>query len=145
RATIREREVAIRAALGATRQRLVRQLLTESVLLALLGGLAGLVLGFGGSSVLGSLRMQTDLPIHLDFGFDWRVFGYAFSAALITGVVVGIVPALRASRGDLNAVLHQTGRGVVGSRARLRTALVVAQVGGSLILLIIAGLFTRSL
>jgi macrolide transport system ATP-binding/permease protein len=145
RATIREREVAIRAALGATRQRLVRQLLTESVLLALLGGFAGLVLGFGGSSVLGSLHLQTDLPIHLDFGFDWRVFGYAFSAALITGVVVGIVPALRASRGDLNAVLHQTGRGVVGTRARLRTALVVAQVGGSLILLIIAGLFTRSL
>jgi predicted permease len=145
RATIREREVAIRAALGATRKRLVQQLLTESILLALLGGIAGLVLGFGGSSMLGSLRLQTDLPIHLDFGFDWRVFGYAFSAALITGVVVGIVPALRASRGDLNAVLHQTGRGVVGSRARLRTALVVAQVGGSLILLIIAGLFTRSL
>jgi len=145
RATIREREVAIRAALGATRQRLVQQLLTESVLLALLGGGAGLVLGFVASSLLGSLNLQTDLPIHLDFSLDWRVFGYAFAAALITGIIVGIVPALRASRGDLNAVLHQTGRGVVGGRARLRTALVVAQVGGSLILLIIAGLFTRSL
>jgi len=124
---------------------LIQQLLTESVLLALLGGLAGILLGFGGSALLGSLNLQTDLPIHLDFGFDWRVFGYAFSAALITGIVVGIVPAVRASRGNLNAVLHQTGRGVVGARARLRTALVVVQVGGSLILLIVAGLFTRSL
>ncbi|HVH85890.1 MAG TPA: ABC transporter permease [Terriglobales bacterium] len=145
RATVREREVAIRAALGASRRRLVQQLLTESILLAVLGGLAGIMLGYGGSSVLGSLNLQTDLPIHLDFGLDWRVFGYAFSAALITGIVVGIVPAVRASRGNLNAVLHQSGRGVAGGRTRLRTALVAVQVGGSLVLLIVAGLFTRSL
>jgi putative ABC transport system permease protein len=145
RATVREREVAIRAALGASRQRLLQQLLTESILLALLGGIAGMALGFGGSSVLGSLNLQTDLPIHLDFGFDWRVFAYGFSVALITGIVVGIVPALRASRGNLSAVLHQSGRGVASGRTRLRTTLVVAQVGGSLLLLIIAGLFTRSL
>lgn len=145
RATVREREIAIRAALGASRRRLVQQLLTESVLLALIGGFAGILLGYCGSAVLSKLNFQTDLPLHLDFGFDWRVFGYAFLAALITGVVVGIVPAVRASRGNLNAVLHQTGRGVSGARARLRAALVVVQVGGSLILLIVAGLFTRSL
>ena len=145
RATVREREIAIRAALGASRQRLIQQLLTESVLLALIGGLAGMLLGYGGSAILGSLNLKTDLPTHFDFSFDWRVFAYSFAAALITGVVVGIVPALRASRGNLNAVLHQTGRGVAGARTRLRAALVVVQVGGSLILLIVAGLFTRSL
>jgi predicted permease len=145
RATVREREVAIRSALGASRRRLIQQLLTESLVLALLGGLAGILLGVAGSSVLGSLNLQTDLPIHMDFGFDWRVFGYAFAAAVVTGVVVGIVPALRASRGNLNAVLHQSGRGVAGARARLRTVLVAIQVGGSLVLLIVAGLFTRSL
>jgi putative ABC transport system permease protein len=145
RATVREREMAIRAALGAARFRLVRQLLTESILLALLGGIAGIFLGYWGSSALASLNFQTDLPVHLDFGFDWRVFGYATAAALLTGIIVGLVPAIRASRGNLAAILHEGGRGVVGGKNRLRTGLVVAQVAGSLVLLIIAGLFTRSL
>ena len=77
RATVREREMAIRAALGAARFRLVRQLLTESVLLALLGGIGGIFLGQWASSALASINIQTDLPVHFDFGFDWRVFGYA--------------------------------------------------------------------
>ena len=145
RATVREREMAIRAALGAARVRLIRQLLTESVLVALLGGVAGILLGYWGSSALGAVNMQTDLPLHFDFGFDWRVFGFASTAALLTGIIVGIVPALRASRGNLSAILHAGGRGVVGGKNRLRSTLVVVQVAGSLMLLIIAGLFTRSL
>ena len=145
RATVREREMAIRAALGAARIRLIRQLLTESVLLALMGGVAGILLGYWGSSALGSINVQTDLPVHFDFGFDWRVFGFATAAALLTGIIVGIVPAVRASRGNLSAILHEGGRGVVGGKNRLRSTLVVVQVAGSLMLLIIAGLFTRSL
>jgi predicted permease len=145
RATVREREMAIRAALGAARNRLIRQLMTESIVLALLGGVAGILLGIWGSSTLASVNIQTDLPINFDFGFDWRVFAYATAAALVTGIVVGIVPAIRASRGNLSAILHEGGRGVVGGKNRLRTTLVVTQVAGSLMLLIIAGLFTRSL
>jgi macrolide transport system ATP-binding/permease protein len=145
RATVREREMAIRAALGAGRTRLIRQLLTESVLLAGCGALAGMVLGYWGSSSLAHMNLGTDLPVRLDFGFDWRVFGFALAAALVTGIVVGIVPAIRASRGNLSQILHEGGRGLVGGRHRTRNALVVAQVAGSLMLLIIAGLFTRSL
>ena len=145
RATVREREMAIRAALGAGRARLIRQLLTESVLLAGGGGLVGIALGNWGSSALGHLNLGTDLPVRMDFGFDWRVFGFALASALATGIIVGIVPAIRASRGNLAQILHEGGRGLVGGRHRLRSALVVVQVAGSLMLLIIAGLFTRSL
>jgi macrolide transport system ATP-binding/permease protein len=145
RATVREREMAIRAALGAARSRLIRQLLTESVLLAFVGAVAGIILGYWGSSAVGSMPLGTDLPIHVDFGFDWRVFGYALGAAILTGLIVGMVPAIRASRGNLASILHEGGRGVVGSKHRMRSTLVVVQVAGSLTLLIIAGLFMRSL
>jgi predicted permease len=145
RASARSREMAIRSALGAARSRLIRQLLVESILLALLGGLAGLMLGYWGGAALASIDVQTDLPINFGFGFDWRVFGYATFAALLTGIIVGIVPALRASRGNLSAILHEGGRGVVGGKNRLRSTLVAAQVAGSFVILIIAGLFARSL
>jgi predicted permease len=145
RGTIRQREMAVRAALGAARSRLIRQLITESVLLALLGGVAGIFLGVWGSGVISRIDLKTSLPIFLDFTFDWRVFAFAFAAALLTGVVVGVAPAVRLSRGNLSAILHEGGRSVVGGRQILRSTLVVAQVGGSLMLLIIASLFTRSL
>ncbi len=145
RATVRQREMAIRAAMGGSRARLVRQLLTESILLALCGGLAGIGLGLFASNFLGSIHLQTTLPVLLDFQFDWRVFLYAFGAALATGVVVGVVPALRASSGHVLEVIREGGRTMTASRNWLRSGLVVAQVGGSLMLLIVAGLMTRSL
>jgi putative ABC transport system permease protein len=145
RATVRERELAIRTALGAGRGHLMRLLLAEGVLLAIVGGAAGMVLGTWGGAALRSINLHTDLPIQLDFRFDWRVFIYALGMAMAAGVLVAIFPALRAGRRDLNQVLHQGGRGLVGGGQKVRSALVVAQVGGSLMLLIIAALFARSL
>src|SRR5271154_6291202 len=145
RATIRERGMAIRAALGAARGRLMRQLLTESILLAVLGGAAGILLGAWGSAVAGSIRVGTELPVNLDFSLDWRIFAFAFAAALLTGLIVGAGPAVRIARADLSSILHEGGRTVAGGRHRVRSVLVAAQVAGSLMLLIIAGLFSRSL
>lgn len=145
RATVRAREMAIRAALGAARVRLIRQLLTESIVLALSGGAAGILVGLWGSSFLSSIGIHMDIPVRLDFSFDWRIFSFALAVALATGVIVGLIPALRASHQDLGTVLHEAGRGVISGRHRFRDALVIAQVAGSLMLLIIAMLFTRSL
>jgi putative ABC transport system permease protein len=147
RATVRQREMGLRAALGAGRGRLIRQMLTETLLLGFLGGVLGVVLGLwanpGDVSKLGS----SSLPIRLDYSFDWHVFAYSFAAALFTGVFVGLWPAFRASRADLNGILQEGGRSDTAGvgRHRLRSALVIAQVAGSLILLIVAGLFVRSL
>jgi predicted permease len=143
RSTAREREMATRAALGAPRSRLVRQLLTESVLLALAGGVAGILFGNWGIRALGSINLRANLALQV--GLDWRVLAYSLGIAILTGLIVGVVPALRVARRDLSAILRGGGRGLVGSQQRLRTTLVVAQVAGSLVLLIIAGLFMRSL
>lgn len=148
RATIRQRELAIRAALGAGRARLMRQLLTESLLLAALGGTAGILVGEAASVALSSLRFGgTTLPIHLDFSFDWRVFAYACGAALVTGLIVGIAPALRAARTNVADVLHEGGRSSSATHVRnwTRNSFVIAQIAGSFVLLVIAGLFVRSL
>ncbi|HTR39025.1 MAG TPA: ABC transporter permease [Bryobacteraceae bacterium] len=147
RATVRRREMGLRAALGASRGRLIRQMLTETVLLGLLGGAAGVLLGnwFNPGDV--SRLVSTSLPVHLDLSFDWRVFAYAFGAALFSGILVGLWPAWRASRADINSLLQEGGRGDTAGIGRhwMRNALVVAQVAGSLVLLVVAGLLVRSL
>jgi putative ABC transport system permease protein len=147
RATVRRREMGLRAALGAGRSRLIRQMLTETILLALFGGILGTLIGEWANSGDISKVVPSSLPIHLDYSFDWHVFAYSFAAALFTGVAVGLWPAFRASRMDLNSTLQEGGRSDTAGtqRFRLRSALVVAQVAGSLLLLIVAGLFVRSL
>ncbi len=146
RATAREREMAIRTALGAARTRIVRQLMTESILLASLGAAAGLLAGMWASRLISSIHLEVStIPIRFDFSFDWRVFSFGLMAALVTGIIVGLAPAWRAARGDFNRVLHEGSRGILGTgRSRVRSALVVAQVAGSLMLLVVAGLFVRS-
>ncbi|MFP5228907.1 MAG: ADOP family duplicated permease, partial [Acidobacteriota bacterium] len=145
RATVREREMVIRSALGARRFRLIRQMLTESVLLAVLGGMGGIALGLAGSRLLMSINLQTDLPIGFDFSFDWHVFVFSAVLAVAAGSVVGIVPAVRLARANLNLVLREGGRGITGHGHRFRDALVMVQMGAALTLLVIAGLFLRSL
>jgi predicted permease len=147
RAGIRQREMAVRAALGSGRGRLVRQMLTESGILAVLGAMAGLVMGaWATDAFMATVSRGTSLPVRVDSSFDWRVFLYALGAALFTAVAIGVWPALRASRTDPAAVLHDGDRGTHGAgKQRMRSLLVVAQVAGSLVLLIVAGLFVRSL
>ena len=145
RAGGRQREMAVRAALGAGNGRLVRQLLTESLVVAVLGCGVGILLGLGATRLFGSVSLQSELPIVFDFNFNWHVFAYAMAAAVVTAMFVVVMPAARVRNGNLREVLHEGGRTSTGGRQRLRGVLVAIQVGGSLTLLIVAGLFVRSL
>ena len=147
RATVRQREMAMRAALGSGRARLVRLLLVESLLLAFAGTAAGLVMARWATGLfVGSLNVAVNIPLNLDFHYDWRVFLYAAAIAAVTGSLMGLVPAVRASRTQVTALLHDGGHGgsAGGGKQRLRSAMVVAQVAGSLVLLIVAALCVRN-
>ncbi|HZH32238.1 MAG TPA: ABC transporter permease [Pyrinomonadaceae bacterium] len=147
RASMRQREIAIRLALGSGRLRLVRQLLTESMCLSLLGGLFGLLLTLWTSDFLPKLFPPEEMG-GVDLGVDWRVLAFTLGLSVVTGLVFGLVPALQASRQNLlSALKDDTGAPEVRGFGRfgLRNALVVLQVALSLILLICAGLFMRSL
>jgi len=144
RAAVRQKEIAIRAAVGAGRLRIARHLLTESVLLSLIGGLLGLLLAFVATRLLRLVGLDT-LPRLSEIGVDGRVVTFTFLVALLTGILFGLAPALRASRVDLNGVLKDSGRSSVGKgHHRLRSLFVVVQVALSLMLLIGAGLLVRS-
>jgi predicted permease len=144
RAMARRKEIAIRLSLGARRNRLIRQLITESVLLALFGGSAGLLLAGWGTGLLMTFKPPVQIPIEIDLRVDWRVLGFTFGLSLLTGVLFGLAPALAASRPDVVAFLKDQ-VGMESSRGRLRGALVIVQVALSLMLLICSGLFIRSL
>ncbi len=143
RAAARQKEIAIRTALGASRSRVVRQLLTESVALSMVGGALGLLLATWGADLLVAV-IPNNVPWVTEIALDRNVFGFTLAASLLTGIVFGVAPALQSSRPDLNETLKEGGRGSTGGRQRARSALVVAEVALALVLLIGAGLMLKT-
>ncbi len=145
RATTRQREIAVRLALGATRRRLIRQLLTESSLLFCLAGALGVGLTVWLTRLLSTITLPIAAQFSIEAKVDWRVLIFTLSLALLTGLIFGLAPAMEAARADLHTTLKDvpSSRGV--RRSRLRHAFVVGQIALSLVLLIGAGLFARAL
>ena len=144
RVTARHKEVAVRMAIGASRWRIVRQLLTESILLSTLGGLAGLLLAYWETDLLVALT-PPEVPRLGEIGLHGPVFAWTLGVSIITGVLFGLAPALGASKPDLNESLKEGGRSTAGSgRSRMRNLLVVSEIALALVLLIGAGLMIRS-
>jgi predicted permease len=144
RSSLRRREIGIRQALGAGRARIIQQLLTESLLLSLLGALAGLLVAVWARDLLIKLIRATPIAT-LDLSLDYRVFAFTFSASLIAGLIFGLAPALQASKPDLIPALKNEAAVKGRRRSRLRSAFVVSQTALSVVLLIGSGLFIRSL
>jgi putative ABC transport system permease protein len=144
RATSREREVAVRAAMGAPRRRLIRQFLTESLVLAALGGVGGVLLALWGTGLIAA-AIPAGAPITAEFGVDARVLGFAALVTLATGVLFGIAPALQASRSDLATMFGARFTVTAQRLSRRRDALVVAEVALAALLLVVAALMLRSM
>jgi putative ABC transport system permease protein len=144
-AATRQKEIAIRTALGASRLRVVQQLLTESLMLAFAGGVAGLLLALWGVALLTKL-LPLDFPRLGEIKLDWRVVGFTFVASVLTGLLFGLAPALQISKADVQESLKESGRGASSSRRhnRLRSLLIVGEVALSVVLLVGAGLLFRS-
>jgi len=145
RASGRSREIAVRLALGASRARLVRQLVTETLLLFLAGGVGGALVATWSTSALSAVDLPLPLPIVFDFSLDLRVFGLALLVTLVTGLAFGLAPALQSTRPELIRALKDEAGVVRVGRFRMRGAFVTAQVAGTTLLLVVAGLFVRAL
>ncbi len=146
RSAFRAREMAVRTALGATRWRIIRQLLIESVMLACIGGICGLGLAAVGVRAFDAAVASIDKPYWIRFDFDWSVLGYFAAICVATGVIFGLAPAFQVSRTNLNELMKESGRGTAGgTRTRwLTSTLVVVEISLALALLTGAGLMTRS-
>jgi len=147
RAAERRREIAVRLALGASRGRLIRQLLTESILLSLLGGAAGLLIALWTARLIVAFKPPLPIPINLDIPLDWRILAFTLGIALLTGIVCGLAPALQSTRPGVVTALKDEEVSLMRRHRKLglRNVLVVAQVAISALLLVGAGLFLRSL
>jgi predicted permease len=144
RSTARAREFAIRATLGATQSRLIRQLLTESLLLSLIGGALGLALAAWGTRAA-LAKLPFTLPRAAGVGVDWRVLAFTIAVSLLSGIVFGLAPALKTRKPILQETLKESGRGGSGTRHRTQSVFVAAEMGLALVLLVGAGLMIRTL